>query len=284
MRYLNQPKLTLIGAGPGDPDLITVKGLKRLAEAAVVLYDALVNTSLLRYVPSKAKKVFVGKREGYHVKTQDEINTMIVELAREYGNVVRLKGGDPFIFGRGFEELAHAVKNSIPTEIVPGISSSTGLSALAGIPLTLRGHGEGFWVITGTTSDKQLSSDLILASKSTATVVILMGMRKISQITRIYKNNAQGNMPVMLIQNGSMQNEKRVTGTINNIEQEIRTSGLSSPAVIIIGKILQEALPIVSSNRIITENLKHEEQKVNGEFSYAKQYENDTEQFISRFY
>jgi siroheme synthase len=111
-----------------------------------------------------------------------------------------------------------------------------------------------------------------------------MGMRKISQITRIYKNNAQGNMPVMLIQNGSMQNEKRVTGTINNIEQEIRTSGLSSPAVIIIGKILQEALPIVSSNRIITENLKHEEQKVNGEFSYAKQYENDTEQFISRFY
>jgi uroporphyrin-III C-methyltransferase len=100
MRYLNQPKLTLIGAGPGDPDLITVKGLKRLAEAAVVLYDALVNTSLLRYVPSKAKKVFVGKREGYHVKTQDEINTMIVELAREYGNVVRLKGGDPFIFSR----------------------------------------------------------------------------------------------------------------------------------------------------------------------------------------
>ncbi len=284
MRYLNQPKLTLIGAGPGDPDLITVKGLKKLAEADVVLYDALVNTSLLRYTPANAKKVFVGKREGNHVKTQDEINAMIIKLALEYGHVVRLKGGDPFILGRGFEELAHAVKNAIPAEVVPGISSSTGLSALIGIPLTLRGQSEGFWVITGTTSERQLSADLKLASRSNATVVILMGMRKIPQITRIYKNNGQGDMPVMLIQNGSMNNEKIVSGTINNIEQKKNASGLSSPAVILIGKVLQKALPLVELNRIITGNLNSKEQKIIGEFSNTKHYENDTEQIISRFY
>ena len=284
MRYQNQPTLTLLGAGPGDPDLITVKGLKKLAEADVVLYDALVNTSLLRYAPASAKKVFVGKRDGNHIKSQDEINMLIVNLAFKHGHVVRLKGGDPFIFGRGFQELSYAVKNSIPTEVVPGVSSSTGLSALNNPPLTLRGYSEGFWIITGTTSDRQISDDLNLASLSKATVVILMGMRKISRIVKIYKNNGQGDMPVMLIQNGSMQNEQTVTGNINNIEEKIQDSGLTSPAVIIIGKVIGEALPIIELNQIITGNLKHEQRKVKGEFSNIKKYENGTKQLIPRFY
>lgn len=284
MRFRNRPRLTLIGAGPGDPDLITVKGLKKLAEADVVLYDALVNTSLLRYAPANAKKVFVGKRAGNHMKTQDEINKLIVNLAKEYGHVVRLKGGDPFIFGRGFEELSNAVKSSIPTEVVPGISSSTGLAALTNIPLTLRGHSEGFWVIAGTTSNKQLSDDLSLASTSNATLVILMGMQKISQITKIYKNNGKGNMPVLLIQNGSMHNEKMVSGKINNIEQRVLDAGLNSPAVIVIGKVIDLAIPMLELNQLITGKIKYEERKINGEFTNTKKYENESEQLIPRFY
>jgi uroporphyrin-III C-methyltransferase len=282
MKSQIQPRLTLIGAGPGDPDLITVKGLKKLAEADVVLYDALVNTSLLRYSPANSIKIFVGKRAGNHRKTQEEINDLIVNLAYKHGHVVRLKGGDPFIFGRGFEEVSHAVNHLIPSEVVPGISSSTGVSALHNLPLTLRGHSEGFWVLTGTTSGKQLSRDIKTACASSATVVILMGMQKLSHITKIYKSAGKNDAPVMIIQNGSMKNERSVVGTIDSIEKIAIRRGLKSPAVIFIGEVVRVAEHIMRLNEEIKNLLIPEKPEIKGEFSKMKLKDHVPEQLIPR--
>jgi len=283
MRSRNQPRLTLIGAGPGDPDLITVKGLKKLAEADVVLYDALVNKLLLRYAPRNALKLLVGKRAGRHIMMQAEINRMIVEMARTYGHVVRLKGGDPFIFGRGYEELSFAVEHSIPCEVVPGISSSTGIPAMNNIPLTSRGLSESFWVITGTTADGQLSGDIKIAIRSTATLIILMGMKKLSQIADLYKKNGKRNMPVMVIQNGSMDEERSVAGDMTTIENKVEQAGIASPAIIIIGSVVYEAEKIRNLNHELKYLLLSRMEKVRGEFSNLNTKSDEPQQLISRF-
>ena len=158
---MHNPKLTVLGAGPGDPELITLKGVKALTEANVVLYDALVNRELLAHAPN-ATHIFVGKRKGFHRYTQDEINALIVENALAFGHVVRLKGGDPFIFGRGSEEIAYAKQHGLETAIVSGITAAIAVPANLGVPLTKRGISESFWVITGTTSARKLSLDVAL--------------------------------------------------------------------------------------------------------------------------
>lgn len=149
----NTPKLSVVGAGPGDPELITIKAVKTLNTAQVVLYDALINRELLEYAP-QAEHIFVGKRKDKHKYSQDEINELIVKLAIERGHVVRLKGGDPFVFGRGSEEISYARSKGLETAVVSGITSSIAVPANVGIPLTQRGTSESFWVITGTTSQK----------------------------------------------------------------------------------------------------------------------------------
>ncbi|RYJ53648.1 uroporphyrinogen-III C-methyltransferase [Flavobacterium petrolei] len=236
-----QPIVTLVGAGPGDPDLLTIKGAKALAEANVVLYDALANEEILSYAPKKAIKIFVGKRKGCHEYTQDQINQLIVDNALTYGHVVRLKGGDPFIFGRGGEEIDFVESFGIPTFVVPGISSSIAVPAYQGISLTKRGVSESFWVITGTTSDKKLSNDVALAAQSSATVVILMGMSKLSQIIDLFQKESKGETPVAIIQNGTTAQEKIGVGTINTIQQVVTEHKLSSPAIIVIGEVVKES-------------------------------------------
>jgi uroporphyrin-III C-methyltransferase len=248
----NPPMLTLIGAGPGDPDLITVKGLRKIAEADVLLYDALINTDLLRFAPARAIKILVGKRVNHHLFTQESINTYIVELAFKYGHVVRLKGGDPFVFGRGFEELSLAVYHQIPVEVVPGISSSTGVPGNCQLPLTLRGISESFWVIAGTTSNRQISDDIKIASQSTATVVILMGVHKIPEIVKNYKRAGKSEMPVAVIQEGTMKNQKRIYGTIETLEFDVYRNNIKPPAIIVIGMVVKNAVKI----RFLDEKLK----------------------------
>src|SRR6202012_2118988 len=152
-KTIKEPRITLVGAGPGDTDLITLKGVKALQTADVVLYDALVNEEMLDFAPAHATKVYVGKRSGDHSFSQEAINKLMIDYALNYGHVVRLKGGDPFVFGRGYEELDHAASYSIPAEVIPGISSSIGVPGLQQIPVTHRGLSESFWVITGTTSN-----------------------------------------------------------------------------------------------------------------------------------
>ncbi len=233
------PKLTLVGAGPGDPDLISIKGAKALAAADAVLYDALTHPDLLKHAPENAPKVFVGKRVGQHSFSQDEINKLIVEYALNYGHVVRLKGGDPFVFGRGQEEIEYVEAFNIPTEVVPGISSAIGVPGLQKIPLTRREDSESFWVITGTNKDLELSKDLALAAQSTATVIVLMGTRKLALIAETYRNVGRGEMPVAIIQNGSLENEKVVLGTVDTIEKLAADNQIGAPAIIVLGEVVK---------------------------------------------
>lgn len=236
-----KPTVTLVGAGPGDPDLLTVKGAKALAQADVVLYDALANEELLSYAPEKALRIFVGKRKGSHAYSQDEINQLIVDNALTYGHVVRLKGGDPFIFGRGSEEIDYVENFGIPTFVIPGISSAIAVPAYQGIPLTKRGVSESFWVITGTTSSRQLSSDIHLAAQSSATVVVLMGMSKLEEIVAIFQSESKGETAVAIIQNGTTPEEKIGIGTIDTIQEIVTEQQLSSPAIIVIGAVVGDS-------------------------------------------
>lgn len=231
-------KLTLVGAGPGDSELITLKAIKALQSADVVLYDALANDSLLEYAPKEAVKINVGKRKGQHSFKQDEINHLIVSLALEHGHVVRLKGGDPFVFGRGYEELEHAKAFGISTEVIPGVSSSIGVAAAVQIPITHRDIARSFWVVTGHTSDGSLPKDLELAAQSTATVVVLMGMSKLAEIAAIFEKYGKASVPVAIIQNGTTGEQKSVFGQVRDIVEKVNESKVSNPAVIIVGEVV----------------------------------------------
>lgn len=240
---MKQNKLTLIGAGPGDKDLITFKGIKALQRADVILYDALVNKEILEFAQPNAIKVFVGKRGGRKSFEQGKINQLIVSYASVYGEVVRLKGGDPFIFGRGHEEISFAEKNGLETEVIPGISSATGLTALNNISLTQRGIADGFWVLTASKVGNQFNEEIKLAAQSNSTVVILMGVKKLEKIVAIYKAHGKYELPVLIIQDGSTEHEKLVGGTIEDITLNARLSKISSPAIIIIGDVLKRRSP-----------------------------------------
>lgn len=245
MKKVHTPKLTIVGAGPGDVDLITIKAVKALETADVVLYDALVNEELLSYAP-QAEAIFVGKRFGCHAYSQDQINDLIVVMAKKHGHVVRLKGGDPFVFGRGSEEIEYAQQFGLATAIVPGISSALGVPASNGISLTQRKVSESFWVITGTTSDHKLSKDVSLASQSSATVVILMGMHKLNEIVTLYQKNRTDDLPIAIIQNGTTASQKKVSGKISSILELVKEQELASPAIIIIGEVVGHTLKLTS--------------------------------------
>jgi uroporphyrin-III C-methyltransferase len=233
------PRLTLVGAGPGDPDMITLKGIKALADADVVLYDALASVELLNYAPAAALKIFVGKRAGMHHLQQYEINRMILKYARSHGHVVRLKGGDPFVFGRGLEEIEYVSKHGIESSAVPGISSALSVPAGQQIPLTHRGVSDSFWVVTGATRSGAFSQDLRLAVQSNATIVILMGMKNLEEIVEVFKASGKSNTSVAIVQNGSRPDEKLGLGTVATISEVVKKKDLSSPAVIVVGEIVR---------------------------------------------
>jgi len=234
----NLAKISLVGAGPGDPELITLKGLKAIQTADVVCYDALSNEALLAYAPKEAIKVYVGKRAKQHKMKQGEINLLLVQYALTHGHVVRLKGGDPFVFGRGHEEMSYAEAFNIPVEVVPGISSAIAVPELQGVPVTHRGTSESFWVITGTTSKESLSKDINLAAQSTATVIILMGMNKLSEITQLFKLHGKANTPAMVVQNGSLPHEKVIVGTVASIEAKVEAQRVGAPGILVIGEVV----------------------------------------------
>jgi uroporphyrin-III C-methyltransferase len=235
----NKGKLILLGAGPGDPELITWKGFRALRDAKVILYDALVNPELLKAANDSALKISVGKRAGQHSFTQDEINELIVKYVKQEGDVIRLKGGDPYVFGRGYEEKEYAELHGIETEYIPGISSAVALTGLQDIPLTRRGINDGFWVITGTKSNGNLSKDVSLAVQSSATVVILMGLGKIEEIADLYSKEGRSNYPIAVIYNGSLPNEKIFVGKISNIIEKLKEDPQKGPGIIVIGEVVK---------------------------------------------
>ena len=235
---ISSPKITLLGAGPGDPELLTLKGVKALQAADVVLYDALTSEVLLDYAPKQAIKIYVGKRSGEHSYGQDAINQLMIDYAVNYGHVVRLKGGDPFVFGRGYEELDFAAGHSVPVVVIPGISSAVGVPGLQKIPVTHRGLSESFWVITGTTTNGQISEDIYQAARSKATVVILMGLKKITKITEVFTAAGKSKLPVAVIQNGSTEDEKLIVGTVEDIVAKVNEQRIVAPALLIFGEVV----------------------------------------------
>ncbi|MEO8773797.1 MAG: uroporphyrinogen-III C-methyltransferase [Gelidibacter sp.] len=252
---MKSPKLTVVGAGPGDPELITLKAIKAIAAANVILYDALINIALLDYASADAELIFVGKRKGCYTYGQDQINDLIVARAKSHGHVVRLKGGDPFIFGRGAEEIDFVRQFGIETYMVPGISSSLAVPAYQGIPLTKRGVSESFWVITGTTKTQQLSNDVKLAAQSTATVVILMGMSKLAEIVHVFSSEGKENTPVAIIENGTTKDEKFGVGTVATICEVVEKQNLSNPAIIVIGEVVNQRVKLNSIKPEVSQHL-----------------------------
>lgn len=236
-----EPKITLVGAGPGDPDLISIKGVNALKTANVILYDALVDERLLDYAPQESIKVYVGNPSGDENFSQDVVNQLMVDYALNFGHVVRLKGGDLFVFGRGYEELDYAASYSIETAIIPGISSAISVPGLQGIPVTHKGSSESLWILSGTDSEGNLSAELRDAARSRATVVVLLGFNRLAEIVAIYQEIGKGGLPTAVIQNGSMSNEKTAIGLVNTIVEIAEEKGIDNtgPVLLVFGAAVE---------------------------------------------
>ncbi|EST54220.1 uroporphyrin-III C-methyltransferase [Brevibacillus panacihumi W25] len=234
-------KVYLVGAGPGDPDLITVKGLQCLQKADVILYDRLVNPELLKHAKDGAKLVYCGKLPNYHTMTQETINHFILKYAKKGNRVVRLKGGDPFVFGRGGEEAEECMKNDIPFEIVPGITAGMGASAYAGIPVTHRSLSKSFAIITGhqagDISDEHQWHHL---ARGVDTLCIYMGVAQLPTITKqLMFHGKSPQTPIALIHWGTLSVQKTVIGTLESIEEKVKEAKIENPSMIIIGEVVR---------------------------------------------
>jgi uroporphyrin-III C-methyltransferase len=254
------PKITLIGAGPGDPELLTLKGLRRLQDADVVLYDALVDEAILDYAPAAALKISVGKRAGKHTFRQEEINQLLVEFAQSHGHVVRLKGGDPFILARGHEELTAAAEAGIPCEVVPGISSALAAPLLAGVPLTHRGTNYSFRVVSAVTSGGGLSPDVQAAAQAGDTAVVLMGLGRVRQIAALYHAAGFGHLPAAAISEASLGNQCVVATTVDALADAVEAAQLAAPAILVFGEVArfaQATQQAGQSHKMSTEQATH---------------------------
>jgi uroporphyrin-III C-methyltransferase/precorrin-2 dehydrogenase/sirohydrochlorin ferrochelatase len=235
----------LVGAGPGDPKLITARGLELLRRADVVVYDRLVSHALLDEAPAEAELVYAGKAPGGHCMPQEGINALLVREARLGKTVVRLKGGDPFVFGRGAEEALACAEAGVPWEVVPGVSSVVGVTARASIPLTTRGYGGSFAVATAHRAADGTDPLDWGALARMDTLIVLMGVERLVEVVeRLRSHERPADTPIALIENGTLPNERVVVGTLASIVQQAEREQVHSPAVIVVGEVvrLREAL------------------------------------------
>ncbi len=231
-------KVILVGAGPGDSELITVKGLKAIQEADVIVYDALIPEELLKYAKKDAELIYVGKRKNKHSYSQEEINKILVEKAKEGKTVVRLKGGDPFVFGRGGEEILYLKKHNIPYEIIPGVTSAIAIPEIVEIPVTHRGVAKSVTIVTGHEMEGENKVDF---SKFMAdTIVILMGITNLEKIVKeLLKNPKRNeNTPVAIITDGFTDRQKVIKGTLKNIVELAKKENISPPGIIVVGDVV----------------------------------------------
>lgn len=230
-------KVYIIGAGCGKYDLISLRGMNALKNCDVVLYDSLIDSRLLDFLPENCEKIYVGKRAGKHSLPQEEINKLLVKKAKEGKNAARLKGGDPFVFGRGSEEALFLIENAVEFEIIPGISSAYAVPEMAGIPVTHRGISSSFHVITGHTKDDLLPEKFSLYARLDGTLVFLMGLNNIGQIAEnLIKNGKLPNTPTAIISNGGTAQQRIARGRLDEISEIAKADGICSPAVIVVGK------------------------------------------------
>lgn len=249
-------KVYLVGAGPGAADLLTIRAAKLLAQADAVVYDHLVSREILDLVRVDAELIYVGKQESLHTLPQDGINGLLVRLAKQGKNVVRLKGGDPFIFGRGGEEAEVLVTEQVPFEVVPGITSASGASAYAGIPLTHRDYAQSCVITTGHLKDGSLNLAWENLVQPRQTVVIYMGLGALPEISRQLIAHGQSDlMSVAVIENGTTQRQRVMTGNLNDIAAKVKAACFQSPCLIIVGEVvtLREKLQWFASDQINAE-------------------------------
>lgn len=229
--------IQIVGSGPGDPELLTLKAHKVIKNAEILLFDNLVSEEILDISSEKCIKVYVGKHPYGEYVPQEQINALISYYCSRFSKVVRLKGGDPYIFGRGFEEWLIAKELGIDVQYIPGISSMQGVG-LHDIPLTHRGVSEGVWVLTGMKKDGDIAADLSLAVHSNSTIVIYMGMRKLAEIARTYLMNGKGDKPAAIIQHISRPDGKKVVCKVRDLVRAGQAEGMSHPAIIVIGEVV----------------------------------------------
>lgn len=234
-------KVYLVGAGPGDPGLITEKALKLIGSADVIVYDRLISKEILRHAKSDAELIYVGKSSGYHLKEQSEINSLLVARAREGRMVVRLKGGDPFIFGRGGEEAEALAEAGIPFEVIPGVTSAVAAPAYAGIPLTHRDLASSVAIVTGHEAPEKAEGRVDWGRLAGAdTIVVLMGMENLPAIAaELIKAGRSPATPTAVIRLGTLGRQQTVTGTLNDIAAKVKEAGLAPPAIIVIGEVVK---------------------------------------------
>jgi len=234
-------KVFLVGAGPGDPSLITLRAVELIKKADVVLYDRLVNKKILSMIPKKAKAVYVGRAVGDDYKHQDSTNDLMVKYAKTKRCVVRLKGGDPIMFGRGGEEAEYLKKHKIRFEIIPGITSGIGSATYAGIPLTHRRFASSVVFVTGH-EDFEKSKESVRwknLAKSTDTIVVMMGLSRLGIICKeLVSGGMDKKIPVAVIQDGTTSKQKMIIGTVSNIAQKVTRAKIEPPSIIIIGKVV----------------------------------------------
>ena len=232
-------RVSIVGAGPGDPELLTVRALNRIRAADVIVHDRLVDPSILSQARDDAKRIYVGKTRGCHALSQDRINELLAELARDGLSVVRLKGGDPFVFGRGGEELAFLEQHGIETEIVPGVTAALGCAASAGIPVTHRDLAQAVTFVTGHAKDGgDPDLDWTSLARANHTLVVYMGVATAAKVAvRLTEAGMEGSMPVAVIENGTRPDERIVTGTLGDLATLIDTRAVKGPAVLIIGRV-----------------------------------------------
>lgn len=259
---MEKGKVWLVGAGPSDVGLLTIKAKEVLEQAQVVVYDRLVGQSILMMIPEEAEKIDVGKRAGNHTMPQEEINQVLLEKALAGKRVVRLKGGDPFLFGRGGEELELLVEHQIPFEIVPGVTSAISVPAYNGIPVTHRDCTSSVHIITGhKKKDFPLDINFEALVNTEGTLVFLMGVAALPDICEgLISAGMDADMPAAILQQGTTANQKKIIATVSTLEEEVKRQGIETPAIIVVGKVCAygdsfswyEKLPLFGSKIVVT--------------------------------
>lgn len=260
-------KVWLVGAGPGDIGLFTLKGEAVLQQADVVVYDSLVGEGVLARIPEHARLINVGKRASHHTMVQEDINKVLLEEAQKGNKVVRLKGGDPFLFGRGGEELELLSENGISYEIVPGVTSPISVPAYNGIPVTHRDFCSSVHIITGhKRAGKEYDIDFRALVDTKGTLVFLMGVSALPDICAGLMNAGMDkNMPAAILQKGTTAGQKRIVATVSTLEEEVKRQGIETPAIIVVGKVCTlaekfgwyEELPLAGWKVLVTRPKMH---------------------------
>jgi uroporphyrin-III C-methyltransferase len=250
-------KVTLVGAGPGDPELLTLKAAKALAAARLVLYDKLVSKDVLKLVNPQADLIYVGKQSGHHTLSQDSIIELMVRLARQGRSVLRLKGGDPYVFGRGGEEAQALAAAGIEFEVVPGISAAQGMAASAGIPLTHRDHATSVVFVTGhlrgEAGARELELDWPSLARPQQTLVIYMGVATLGVVcTKLVQHGMPADMPAALVENATLPGQRTVAGTLQSLPTLARLHAVRAPALLVIGEVVALHKQLAPAGRVAT--------------------------------